>query len=154
MPLSESITPRTEEQLRQLTDHYNSVGELSAVTQDILGDIPQLAMMSGNYVLCDKDNYVYSNTGTHIARYCLKNPANPAEGIRMDASLDMSAVMGNSQPLVGLVMTYDGYLVVATRNGIVVTDRRMTMTPVVKMLPAGQTLTNSVSADEHNGIDA
>lgn len=72
----------------------------------------------------------------------------------MDASLDMSAVMGNSQPLVGLVMTYDGYLVVATRNGIVVTDRRMTMTPVVKMLPAGQTLTNSVSADEHNGIDA
>lgn len=64
MPLSESITPRTEEQLRQLTDHYNSVGELSAVTQDILGDIPQLAMMSGNYVLCDKDNYVYSNAGT------------------------------------------------------------------------------------------
>lgn len=151
-PLSESITPRTEEQLRQLTAHYNSVDELSAVAQDILGNIPQLAMMSGNYVLCDKDNYVYSNAGTRIARYCLKNSANPAEGIRMDASLDMSTVMGNSQPLVGLVMTYDGYLVVAARNGIAVIDRRMTMTPVVKMLPAGQTLTNSVSVDERNGI--
>lgn len=152
-PLSEAITPRTEEQLRQLTAHYNSVDELSAVAHEILGNVPQLAMMmSGNYVLCDKDNYVYSNIGTHIARYCLKNPANPAEGIKMDASFDMSAVMGNSQMLVGLVMTYDGYLVVAARNGIAVIDRRMSMTPVVKMLPEGQTLTNSVSVDEHNGI--
>lgn len=151
-PLANGIKQRTEEQLRRLVASYNSVDELTTVAEEILGARPQLAMMSGNYVLCDKDNYVYTNAGFYIARYCLKNPANPAEGIKMDRSLDMSAFMGNQQPLVGLVMTYDGHLVVAARNGIAVIDRQMSMPPVMKMLPEGQTLSNSVAVDEHNGI--
>lgn len=39
------------------------------------------AIASGNYVLCDKDNYAYTNIGTNIARYRLVDPAQPEKGI-------------------------------------------------------------------------
>ena len=40
-----------------------------------------MSIANGNYVLCDKDNYVYTNAGHIMARYKLKNPNNPKEGI-------------------------------------------------------------------------
>lgn len=147
------IKARSEEELKRLIDNsFTSTGELEAVVKEILGPVPQVVMSSGNYVLCDKDNYAYSNAGTTISRYALKNPANPAEGIVLDRSINLSTIFPGQQVLVGIVMTYDGYLVVASQIGIAVIDREMSMAPVVKMLPEGQILTNSVAVDENNGI--
>lgn len=64
----------------------------------------------------------------------------------------MAPYMNNVMSLVGMVMTYDGYLVVASGNGIAIIDREMNMTPVVKFIPDDQIITNSVSVDENNGI--
>lgn len=151
--LPNNIKMKTAAELRSLVQtDYKSVDELSANAKAILGPVPQLAMASGNYVICDKDNYAYTNARTVICRYKLKNPANPADGIVLDSQLDMAPYFNNPQKLVGMVMTYDGHLVVVAGNGIAVVDRAMKKEPVVKFLPEGQDISNSVSVDENNGI--
>ncbi len=117
-----------------------------------MGPVPGFALASGNYVICDRDNYAYTNAQTVICRYKLKNPSDPAEGIVLDSQLDMAPYFNNPQKLVGMVMTYDGYLVVVAGNGIAVVDREMKTQPVVKFVPEGQDISNSVAVDEHNGI--
>ncbi len=148
-----NIKKKSEEELRSLVQtDYKDVAELEANAKAILGQMPQLAMANGNYVLCDKDNYAYTNARTVICRYRLKNPAAPAEGIVLDRTLDMAPYLKNTQKLVGMVMTYDGHLVVVAGNGIAVLDRGMEKEPVVKFIPEDQDISNSVAVDENNGI--
>ena len=109
-------------------------------------------MSNGNYVICDNENYAYTNARTVICRYKLKEAGNPKAGIVLDKQVDMAPYMDNPQTLVGMVMTYDGYLVVASGNGIAIIDRTMSMPPVVKLIPDDQVITNSAAVDEHNGI--
>lgn len=148
-----NVDKKTEEQLKTLVDkQYSSTDELNKDAVEILGVVPQMCMANGNYVICDKDNYAYTNAGTVICRYKLKEAGNPAAGIELDKQVDMAPYMNNVMSLVGMVMTYDGYLVVASGNGIAIIDREMNMTPVVKFIPDDQIITNSVSVDENNGI--
>lgn len=148
-----NINKHTESDLRKLVDtNYKSTTELYAAAVNTLGPIPQLAMANGNYVLCDKDNYAYTNARTVICRYKLKEANNPAAGIELDKQIDMAPYMGNPQTLVGLVMTYDGYLAVLSQNAIAIIDRELSMTPVVQTIPEDQVITNSASVDEKNGI--
>ncbi len=148
-----NIKKKSVEELRSLVQtDYKSVDELTENAKAILGPVPQVAMANGNYVICDRDNYVYTNARTVICRYRLKNPSNPAEGIVLDSQLDMAPYMKNTQKLVGMVMTYDGYLVVVAGNGIAIVDREMKNQPIIKFIPEDQDISNSVAVDEHNGI--
>ena len=148
-----NITKKSENDLRKLVDtSYKSTAELYADAVNILGPVPQLAMANGNYVICDKDNYVYTNARTVICRYKLKDANNPSAGIELDKQIDMAPFMDNPQTLVGLVMTYDGYLVVLSGNAIAIIDRNLSMTPIVQKIPSDQVITNSASVDEKNGI--
>lgn len=143
----------TEENLRKLVDtQYTSTDQLYADAVEILGKYPQMSMSNGNYVICDNENYAYTNARTVICRYKLKEAGNPKAGIVLDKQVDMAPYMDNPQTLVGMVMTYDGYLVVASGNGIAIIDRTMSMPPVVKLIPDDQVITNSAAVDEHNGI--
>ena len=146
------VRKKTEDELKVITASYNSKEELHAALVSILGQNPQYAMACGNYVLCDKDNYAYTNAMATVARYCLKNAANPQEGIVLDKQLNLSADLGGVRTLVGMVMTYDGYLVVAFENGIAIVDRALNGVKDIMFLPADQELTNSIAVDEHNGI--
>ena len=151
--LPNGIQMNSEEDLKKLVNtQYTSTELLYADATEILGRYPQMAMSNGNYVLCDKDNYAYTNARTVICRYKLKEAGNPAAGIILDKQIDMSPYMENPQTLVGMVMTYDGYLVVAAGNGIAIIDREFSKTPVVKLLPDDQVITNSASVDDRNGI--
>ena len=107
--------------------------------------------MSGNYVLCDKDNYAYSNIGASVARYRLKNTGDPSDGIELDNRLDLGS-LGGITTLVGMVMTYDGCLVVVFGRGIAIVDRGLSEVKATYFLPEGQLVTNSVAVDEDNGI--
>lgn len=146
------ITMKTREQLTQLTADYSTYGELEAVATGILGERPQMSMSNGCYVLCDKDNYVYSNAGHVIARFRLANPNKPEEGIVLDSQIKLTPYIFNSFTLVGTAMTYDGHLVVAAQNGLVVLDRALTTVEDSYALPADQILTNSISIDENGGV--
>lgn len=148
-----NIRKKSEETLKKLVDtQYESTEALYADAVESLGAIPQLAMANGNYVICDKDNYAYTNARTVICRYKLKDSGNPAAGIELDTQLDIAPMMGNPLTLVGLVMTYDGYLVAIAANAIAVIDRELKTQPVVMMIPADQVITNSAAVDENNAI--
>ena len=151
--LPNGIQMNTEENLRKLVDtQYTSTDQLYADAVEILGKYPQMSMSNGNYVICDNENYAYTNARTVICRYKLKEAGNPKAGIVLDKQVDMAPYMDNPKTLVGMVMTYDGYLVVASGNGIAIIDRTMSMPPVVKLIPDDQVITNSAAVDEHNGI--
>ncbi len=146
------IRTKTVDELKTLTANYSSLAELDQEVKKILGEMPQISIANGNYVLCDKDNYVYSNAGKTLARYRLTDPANPSAGITLDAQIDMTAHMFGAFTLVGVSMTYDGYLVVASQKGIASVDRALSTVVDSRPLPEGQVLTNSLSIGEDGGV--
>lgn len=107
------ITMKTQEQLTRIIADHATYDELSKTVTDILGPVPQMSMANGNYVLCDKDNYAYTNAGQVMARYRLANPNNPKDGIMLDHQIRLTNFTFGSFTLVGATMTYDGHLVVA-----------------------------------------
>lgn len=144
------IKMKTKEQLLQLAADYSSLSELKNVATGILGQMPQMSMANGNYVLCDKDNYVYTNAGRKMARYRLKNASKPEEGIVLDSQIDLSSHILNSFTLVGATMSFDGHLVVASQRNLLVLDRGLTTIEDSYALPEGQILTNSITMDENS----
>lgn len=146
------VTTQSEDNLHKLVAHYNSYDELATAAKSVLGEQPQFAMMCGNYVLCDKDNYAYTNAVTTLLRYKLKDKNNPAAGIEIDAKLDMSPYLHGSYTLMGVTMTYDGHLVVAGKQSISILTRDLTRIIDTYVLPADQTLSNSICVDDKNGI--
>lgn len=146
------ITMKTQEQLTSMTADHASYDELYKTVTDILGPKPQMSMANGNYVLCDKDNYVYTNAGQVMARYRLANPNDPKEGIVLDQQIQLANYTFNSFTLVGTTMTYDGHLIVAAQHAILVLNRELTTIEDSYALPADQILTNSICIDEDGGV--
>ena len=143
---------KTQEQLQILSAKYDNVSDLYNAIVPFLGQNPMFAISSGNYVLCDRDNYAYTNVGTTIARYKLVDASHPEQGIMLDRQLNIADDIAGATVLVGVVMTYDGYLVVGYNRGIVITDRELTKVIDTCQLPDGQVLTNSIAVDETGGI--
>lgn len=146
------IPMKTQEQLNILTSSYSSYSELATAVTGVLGATPQASIANGNYVLCDKDNYVYTNAGHIMARYKLKNPNNPKEGIELDSQIKLTPYINNSYTLVGATMTYDGHLIVAAQNALVVLNRELTKVEDTYNLVSTQILTNSIAVDENGGV--
>lgn len=146
------VETKTEEQLKTLVADYSSVDELQAAVTSLLGANPQFAMSSGNYVLCDRDNFVYSNIGSTVVRYRLKNAADPTQGIELDSQIKLSDYNPNIITLVGMVMTYDGHLVVVFGRGILILTRDLSTVMDYYQFPEGQQISNSVAVDEKGGI--
>lgn len=146
------ITTHSQEQLEILTAKYSSFEELQQEAIKILGPYPQMSIANGNYVLCDRDNHVYSNAGRTLARYSLTDSSDPGKGITLDSQIDMTPYMYGAFTLVGVSMSYDGYLIVASQKGLVSVDRNLTGIIDSYALPEGQILTNSISIDEDGGL--
>ncbi len=146
------VRMKTADELRTLVGNFNSLEELESTAKSILGPVPQMSIANGNYVLCDKDNNVYSNAGSMLARYRLTDKNAPAKGITPDGQIDMSPHIFGSPLLVGVSMSYDGYLIVASQKGIASVDRTLSTVVDTYRLPEGQVLTNSLSIDEDGGV--
>ncbi len=146
------VTMRTKADLEKLAGNYASIPELETAVKEVLGAMPQLAISNGNYVLCDRDNHIYVNAGRILAAYSLVDKNDPSEGISLDAQIDMTPHIFGSYTIVGVSMSYDGYLIVASQRGLVTVDRALSQ--VVDSYPFGddQVLTNSISNDENGGI--
>ncbi len=147
-----NIKTKSVEDLKTLTADYASLGDLEHAVIKTLGENPQMSIASGNYVLCDKDNYVYGNAGRLLARYCLNDKNDPTKGIRLDNQIDMTPYVFNSFTLVGVSMTYDGYLVVASQRGLASVKRDLSEVVSTYALPTNQILTNSIANDENGGL--
>ena len=58
------------------------------------------AIASGNYVLCDKDNYAYTNIGTNIARYRPEKGIDEQNGIYVASNSQQENGSGLMQKIV------------------------------------------------------
>ncbi len=143
---------KTEDELRRLTAKFNSYEELEQEAKSILGPVPQIALADGNYVLCDKENFVYSNAGKKLARYGLIDKNDPAKGIELVAVLALAPHSFGSETLVGVSMTYDGYLLIGSRRGLVTVDRALQGVVDSYEFPADQILSNSMAIEGDGGV--
>lgn len=148
----EGAQMHTKEQLEILTANYDSYDQLQAEVIKVLGQYPQMTMANGNYVLCDRDNYAYTNAGKIISRYRLADAANPSKGIVLDAQMDLTSHIFGSFTLVGVSMSYDGVLIVASQKGLITIDRGLTGVIDSYKFPDNQILTNSLSVDADGGV--
>ena len=146
------MTTKTEEELRKVVADYNSVDEVRNAMTPFLGEYPQFVLSSGNYVICDKDNYAYINAVTRVVRYKLKDASDPTQGIVLDKQINLQDYNSNIQTIVGLVMTYDGNLVAVVSQGILIISRDLSAIKDFYVLPEDQKISNSVAVDENNGI--
>ncbi len=146
------VTKHSKEELDVFVANYKSVEELEVAVKKVLGDNPQMEIASGNYVLCDKDNYAYTNAGRSLARYRLINENNPSQGIILDKVIDMTPYIFGSFTIVGVSMSYDGYLIVASQKGLVAVERDLSSVRGVYQFPDELFLTNSIANDEAGGV--
>lgn len=111
--------------------------------------------------MADKDNIVYVNVGASIYAFGLKDNADPSKGIEVKRKMDFKDILPQSVipgignvgvKLIGINMTYDGYLVVGSAAGCVVIDREFKGKPQTYLIPEGQMVSNSLMVDENNGI--
>jgi hypothetical protein len=139
---------------------FNSVAQVDSLARKAYGESPQDVLTSGLYVLVDNENIIYINSGTNIVAYGLKDPAHPETGIEVKREIDcasfMPAIAIPGFPpmvkLIGVGLTYDGFLIIGGFNAIAIIDRQFKMTPIVYTMEPDQLISNSVCVDDQNGI--
>ena len=140
--------------------NFTSIDQIKSTIIDGLG-VNQLRVVNGIYGVVDRDNRVYYNSAEGLFVFTLKDQRNPAAGIQMVASRDLSKdiltgkVQGgftDKEGLMGLNMTYDGKLIVLGNNSITVMDRSLQGPASTVRLDPDEYVSNSMAVDEHNGI--
>jgi hypothetical protein len=122
-----------------------------AVTQVYGVDWTRIA--NGVYSVVDRDNTLYFNTyeGSVFA-FALVDQKRPEAGIKVLHQLDLRTHLSKSERIAGLSMTRDGRLIVLGSNSISVVDRKFQGKPHTLRFASDETITNSLSVDDKNGI--
>ncbi|PCJ42271.1 MAG: hypothetical protein COA99_08430 [Moraxellaceae bacterium] len=114
---------------------------------------------SGAYTVLDKDNVFYVPGQGSLHAYSDSIAGDPTSDIQLLRSLDIptDALRGSNaeDPIVGINMTYDGYLAIATKRGtIAVVSRDFTEFNYLQLgaSDTGEEVSNSIAVDEHGGI--
>lgn len=128
---------------------FNSIKRIDLKTKPITED-----PLSGAYTLVDKDNRFYVPGDLTISVYVDKVPGDPKSDIALDSQFEIpeSLLVAEDEIIVGINMTYDGYLVVASSHGLVlVLDRSLSYYQSVR-LGNDERVSNSIAVDEDGGI--
>lgn len=110
------------------------------------------AATSGAYTLIDKDNIFYTPRFNKIYAYGDEIQGDMYSKISLLRTFQIPENFAEEEErIVGLNMTYDGWLVFATNNGLVgVVDRSFTTSYFLKLQQ--EEISNSIACDEDNGI--
>ena len=136
--------------------------DLNQVRQAVEGDwkLNARALGNGTYSLVGADNRLYYSTSdSRILTFELVNPKDPSAGIQVADSVDFKQFFAAAaidgpipETTVGLAMTYDGHLVVATTKSVSVINRDLSGEPSQVYFAKDETVSNSVAVDERGGI--
>lgn len=143
-----------EDHTKVLDQKATSVESIENSVRDLYGIENGLKWIRGGiYGLVDKENVLFSSYGgTDIYAIGLSDSAKPEAGLRILRSLKVKDVLGNNEALFGLILTYDGYLVLLGERTVAVIDRDFKMEPQTVLLGADEAIRNSAAIDEHGGI--
>lgn len=155
------VDPIPDESLARLAaTELTSVEATDAMARDLFGAHPEERTSNGLYTVADCDDVIYVNAGATIHAITVADPEEPGAGLVVLRSLDTTQFFTPFQfpggepmvKLIGMNLTYDGYLVLGGFGQIAVVDRQFSMAPAVHEFPAGQLLSNSFSVDTDGGI--
>jgi hypothetical protein len=151
----------TIDQLKSISDvKYSSLDFAEKHLKEILGPEPGLVLPAGVYALVSSDNYVYANAGNIVSAIGLVDNMNPSKGLEVKYKFDVSSLIPAAElapgvkriNMVGMNMTYDGYIVIGAVNGIAVIDRQFKSPGKFYAFNDSELCTNSMAVDENNGI--
>ena len=111
-------------------------------------------MPNGAYQVIDKNGYHYTNYNKHFLVKSFDNNEVDAPLVAV-AHRDIVAQLPAEDAakvdyILGIGMTYDGYIVAAASGTVIVTDRDLNVVDHI-MFP-GESVENSIAIDENNGI--
>jgi len=109
--------------------------------------------LSGAYTLIDKDNNFYVPGGFKITAFGDVIPGDRYAAILVKNSFEIPLSLRSSdEKIVGLTLTYDGYIVFVTNNGLSgILDRSLNLLDYY-IFPEGEKISNSIACDEEGGI--
>lgn len=110
--------------------------------------------ISGAYTLLDRDGRLFVPSGQKILVYTESTPGRPQSSIdrRGNIELPYELLQSDDEMIVGINLTYDGYLVVVTTHALLaVFSRDGELKSSIRLSPHEQ-VSNSIALDEDGGI--
>lgn len=113
---------------------------------------------TGAYTVLDRDNHFYVPAAGKLYAYTDATPGSANSKISLARTFELPAEVLRAAPeddaIVGLNMTYDGYLALATKRGTVMVVSRDFKQFHYLMLgdSTGEEVSNSIAVDENGGI--
>ncbi len=110
--------------------------------------------ISGAYTLLDRDGRLFVPSGQKILVYSESTPGQPRSGIEKRDDIELSADLFQSadEMIVGINLTYDGYLVVVTNQALLAVLSRDGELKSSIRLARDEQVSNSIALDEDGGI--
>ena len=152
---------RSLDALKKIVEYtYGDMKKAEGHLKSILGDSPGSILPAGIYALVSDKDIVYANAGTIVSAIGLVDRKNISKGLEVKAQFDTATIIPptsvfGEKPRVGLVgmnMTYDGYVVIGALNGIAVIDTALTKGQFHSFDDENQMATNSLAVDKDGGI--
>ena len=152
---------RTVDDLKRIVEYrYRDMKDAEAHLKGILGDSPGSVLPAGVYALVSVQNFVYANAGTIVSAIGMVDRSDPSKGLEVKAQFETATIIPptsifGEKPKVGLVgmnMTYDGYIVIGALNGIAVIDAALKKGQFYGFGDENQMATNSLAVDKDGGV--
>jgi hypothetical protein len=147
--------------LKKIAEYkYSDMKRAEEHLKGILGDSPGSILPAGIYALVSDKDIVYANAGTIVSAIGLVDRKNISKGLEVKAQFDTATIIPptsvfGEEPRVGLVgmnMTYDGYVVIGALNGAAVVNTALTKGLFHSFDDDNQMATNSLAVDKNGGI--
>ena len=117
------VEPYTEQQADESISSFERSNEGVFAIATAFGEMMKFRNLSGVYTLLDRDNIYYiGDKNGAIAAWGDTDPSDPASEIEQKREIRLPA--GVTGSMVGMNMTFDGWIVVATEHGYLVAIRR------------------------------
>lgn len=106
--------------------------------------------ISGAYSLVDSDGTFFAPHGNKLEAYRDSIKDDPSSPIKLWKSFELPTA--EDDLIVGINLTYDGRLILATQSGLIVALSRDLADPAYLQLPVSSPISNSIAIDETGGV--
>ncbi|GAB5095666.1 hypothetical protein YK56LOC_13820 [Caballeronia sp. HLA56] len=135
-----------------LTAPVATLQQAQSIVNQITTSLPLAGGLSSAYNVVDLDNVLYVNYGKKVYAFALLSPTLPALGIQIIRTLDATTFLQSDEQIAGIVMTYDGNLVVLGTHSATIVSRSFTGPTHTVQFNSDESISNSAAVDENNGI--
>jgi len=132
----------------------NGIGEKWRSAQSVRKGGKSSQAISGAYTVLDSNGILYVPKGTSVLVYREEELGEPRSSIRKihEFKIPSKALLNAEEVIVGMNLTYDGYLAMVTDRSLVIVMNRQTGDSVSLRLNPEEEVSNSLALDENGGI--